>query len=68
MLGDIRFSVVSSDARKERPGFLMVLLAPQQRLSLGAIRITYLPDGNFLSLLRFSIHKRLLSIGARMRI
>ena len=25
----------------------MVLLAPQQSLSLGAIRITYLPDGEF---------------------
>ena len=47
MLGEIRFSVVSSDARRERPGFIMVLLAPQQSLSLGAIRITYLPDGEF---------------------
>src|SRR5258706_13663210 len=25
----------------------MVLLAPQQSISLGAIRITYLPDGEF---------------------
>src|SRR5260370_36175425 len=47
MLGEIRFSVVSSDARRERPGFLMVQLAPQQSISLGAIRITYLPDGEF---------------------
>ncbi len=47
MLGEIRFSVVSSDARRERPGFIMVLLAPQQSISLGALRITYLPDGEF---------------------
>src|SRR5258708_39916204 len=46
-LSEIRFSVVSSDARRERLGFLMVRLAPQQSLSLGAIRITYLPDGEF---------------------
>jgi glyoxylase-like metal-dependent hydrolase (beta-lactamase superfamily II) len=46
-LGEIRFSGVSSDARRERSAFIMVLLAPQQSISLGAIRITYLPDGEF---------------------
>src|SRR5260370_9037653 len=46
-LGEIRFAVVSSEARRERSGFIMVLLAPQQSISLGAIRITYLPDGEF---------------------